>query len=453
MIKRYFGTKSFYYQIICIAIPIMGQQFISAFVSLIDNVMIGSMGEVTMTAVTIANRYFLIMNSILFGICGGAGIYIAQYYGAKKVKQCQKVFNLNMLFSLGGALVFTVVLIFIPEFMVGLFSKTPTIMKSSLEYLDYTKFTYIPFAISFTCMMALRTVGINTIQLKIGSIAVISNTFLNYCLIFGNLGFPEMGIQGAAIATLFSRLLEMSIYLVILIRQQHFFRIDIKELLKIDISLVIKIFRKSLFLILNELLFSVGLAIVFKAYIRCDEYLVASISIVDTVTNIMYIAFSGLSSAVAITIGNRLGANMFDEAKNNAYKLLGFTLIISLIVSGCCFLIAPYVPNLYNIDVEIKEVAIVLIRIKAVVINAYAFNVCVFFILRAGGDVLSTVIMDAGFLWGINIVVVTILSVYTNLPLVYLYMIIEGLDIVKTVIAIFFFKKERWVKNITVMEG
>lgn len=451
MLKKYFGTKQFYKEVSTIALPIMGQQFITTFVNLIDNVMIGSVGNIALTSVTVANRFFLIMNSILFGLCGAAGIYIAQYYGAKKKNKCQEVFNINMVFSLGAALLFMLILFIVPKFAIQLFSRTPIIVEEAVAYLRFAKFTYIPFAISFTCMMALRAVGINKIQLKVGTVAVCTNTLLNYCLIFGHFGFPQLGIQGAAIATLVARMIEMIIYLIVLIRNRHFFKFDWNGMLHINTGLLVNIVHKAIPLTLNEILFSVGQAMIFKSYIRCDEYLVASISVVDTVSNIMFIAFGGLSSAVSIMIGNKLGADLLDEAKSNARKLLCFSLMVSLVVGTCCFMVAPLVPNLYNVDTAIKEAIVVLIRVKSVMINIYAFNVCIFFILRAGGDALSTMIMDSGFLWLVNVLVSTILSIFMDLPLVTLYMIVESLDLIKLIIAIYFFKKERWVKNIVVV--
>lgn len=451
MLKKYFGTKQFYKEVTTIALPIMGQQFITTFVNLIDNVMIGSVGNIALTSVTVANRFFLIMNSILFGLCGAAGIYIAQFYGAKKKDKCQEVFNINMVFSLGAAIFFSLLLFVVPKFAIQLFSQTPVIVEKAVAYLKIAKFTYVPFGISFTCMMALRAVGINKIQLKVGTVAVLTNTLLNYCLIFGHFGLPKMGIQGAAIATLIARLVEMTIYLMVLIKKRHFFKFDLNGLLHINTDLLVNIVHKAIPLTLNEILFSVGQAMVFKSYIRCDEYLVASISVVDTVSNIMFIAFGGLSSAVSIMIGNKLGADQLDEAKDNARKLLCFSLMVSLVVGTCCFLAAPFVPNLYNVDVSIKETIVALLRIKSIIINVYAFNVCIFFILRAGGDALSTMIMDSGFLWLVNVLVSTLLSMFTELPLVTLYMIVESLDFIKLIIAIYFLKKERWVKNIVVV--
>ena len=440
MLKKYFGTKQFYRTVISIAFPIMAQQFITTFVNLIDNVMIGSIGNIALTSVTVANLFFLIMNSILFGLCGAAGIYIAQFFGAKQKKNCQEVFNINMAFAVGAGLLFTLIIFIFPQYAIELFSKTPIIVDEAIKYLHLAKYTYIPFAVSFTCMMALRAVGINKIQLKVGIVAVITNTALNYCLIFGNFGFFKMGIQGAAIATIIARLVEMASF-------------DLKGIIRINVNLLTSIVRKAIPLTINEILFSLGQALIFMSYMRCDEYLVASISVVDTVANIMFIVFGGLSSAVSIMIGNKLGANKLDEARDNARKLLCFALMVSLMIGMICFLLAPLIPNLYNVDIPIKEAIVRLVRIKSIMINIYAFNVCIFFILRAGGDVVSTMIMDSGFLWAAGVLVSTLLSSFTTISLISLYIVVESLDLIKLIIATYFFKKERWVKNIAVVGG
>lgn len=453
MFKKYLGTKEFYKSVSSIALPIMAQQFITTFVNLIDNVMIGSIGNIALTSVTVANRFFLIVNSLLFGLCGAAGIYIAQYFGAKEKRKCQEVFNINMFFSIGAAVLFTFVIFVFPQFAVELFSKTPIIVEEAIKYLQFAKYTYIPFAISFTCMMALRAVGINKIQLKVGTVAVLTNTLLNYCLIFGHFGFPEMGIQGAAIATVTARVVEMTIYLVVLYSNRHFFSFDLKGMIRINLGLLTNIIRKAIPLTANEILFSIGQSLIFMSYMRCDEYLVASISVVDTVANIMFIVFGGLSSAISIMIGNKLGANQLDEAKENARKLLCFGLMVSLVIGSIFFMLAPLIPNMYNVDVPIKEAIVTLVRIKSIMINIYAFNVCIFFILRAGGDVVSTMVMDSGFLWVAGVLVSTVLSSFTTISLITLYIIVESLDLIKLMIAAYFFKKERWVKNIAVAGG
>lgn len=449
-LKKLFGTKQFYRNVMIIALPIMAQQFVTSFVNLIDNIMIGSVGSVALTSVTVANKFYLIYNSTLFGLCGAAGIFIAQYFGAKDHRKCQEVFDANLLFSLLSGLLFTFLVFIIPTQILNLFSKTPTIVESGLAYLEFIKYSYLPYAVSMTCMMAMRAVGINKIQLKVGILTVATNTILNYILIFGHLGFPKLGVQGAAIATLIARIVEMFIYFSLLLRKKHYFEFDFKGMFHLNIDLVRRMMVKALPLTLNEIMFSLGNAMVFKSYIRTDEFLVAAISVVDTVLNIAFIVFSGLSSAVAILIGNKLGANQLDEAKDNSIKLIAFGTMIGIVTGLIMIVCSGFIPKMYNLEPEINRTITIMLCIKAVMIPIYVTNVCIFFVLRAGGDATSTLIMDSGFLWGANVLVSTLLSIFTPIPLILLYAIVESLDTIKMFLAIYLYRKGHWIRNMTI---
>jgi len=448
-LKKFFGTKQFYKEAIMIALPIMLSQFVSSFVNLIDNVMIGSVGATALTSVTVANKYYMIFNSTMFGFCGAAGIFIAQFYGAKNNKRCQDVFNINVIFCLLAASIFTFFAAVCPQFILGLFTKTPEIMTLGLDYLDVIKYSYIPTSLSFTLMMALRAVGINNIQLKIGLCTVATNTCLNYCLIYGKFGFPVLGVRGAAIATLTARIVEVVIYSLVLLRKKHFFSFDRYGLCHLDFKLLRKMIGRAIPLTANEILFSVALALIFKSYMRVDEYLVASITVVDTVVNIAFIIFGGLSSAVSIMIGKRLGANQLQEAKDNALKLVVFGALVGASIGVVMLIVSPYIPLIYNLDEPINHAITSLLRIKGILVPVYVVNVCGFFIMRAGGDAKSTLIMDSGFLWVVNVTTAILLSSFTNISLVALYTIIEGLDFVKMFLCIYFLKKGKWVRNLT----
>lgn len=448
--KKLIGSKQFYLMTISIALPIMAQQFVTSFVNLIDNIMIGSVGSLALTSVTVANKIYLIFNSTMFGICGAAGIFIAQYYGAKDKERCQRILNINIVAGILIAILFMLALILFPRQLVGFFSSNPDIVQESLRYIQFAVLTYLPFSISFSIMMALRAVGINKIQLLIGVITVGVNTSLNYILIFGHFGFPVLGVQGAAIATAIARVLEMCIYITILIKEKHFFVLSVKDLFHLDFSLLRSMLKKAIPLTANEIFFSLGLAMIFLSYMRCSETLVAAISVVDTVMQIAFIVFSGLSSAVAILIGNRLGANEIEEAKDNANKLIFFGILVGICIGMIFVFVAPFIAEFYNVDQVIKETIVTLIRIKSCLLPVYVYNVCVFFTLRAGGDALSTLLMDSGFLWIGGVLISTLLSMFTTIPLVILFFIVEACDILKLFVATFFYKKGKWAKNMTV---
>lgn len=448
--KKYFGNKAFYIITLSIALPIMAQQFVTSFVNLIDNIMIGSVGSLALTSVTVANRIYLIFNSTMFGICGAAGIFIAQYYGAHNKEKCQNILNINIVFGFLMASIFVLALLLIPRQLLEIFTSNSKVIQESLRYLQFALLTYIPFALSFSVMMAFRAVGINKIQLIVGTITVAINTTLNYILIFGHFGFPQLGVQGAAIATAIARIIEMIIYLSLLMRHQYLFTFHFKELFQLDIPLIKTMIKKAIPLTMNEVFYSLGLSMIFISYMRCDETLISAISVVDTVMQIAFIIFGGLSSAVSILIGKRLGANEIEEAKLNANKLIAFGVMVSILI-GCIFIsIAPLIASFYNVEEVIKNTIVTLLRIRSGLLPIYVYNVCIFFTLRAGGDTFSTMIMDSGFLWCAGVLVSTILSVYFTIPLVMLYTIVESFDIVKLFVATYFYRKGKWAKNITV---
>jgi len=257
-----------------------------------------------------------------------------------------------------------------------------------------------------------------------------------------------MGVGGAALATLIARLLEMSIYILLLIGKNYFYRLDLKGLVKLDFSLFKSMLSKAVPLTANEVLFQIGTSLVFKSYMRIDEILVAAITIVDTVMNIAFIIFSGLSAAIAIFIGGKLGSGKLDEARSDAKKIIVFGIMIGVFVACIMFIIAPYIHNLYDLSAEAQAALKTMIRIKSCLIPVYVVTVCTFFVLRAGGDAVSTLIMDSGFLYTCPVLISTILSVFTPINLVPLYVATESLEILKMFFAIMLFKRGKWVKNL-----
>ncbi len=448
-LSKLIGSKQFYITAITIALPIMAQSFVTSFVNLIDNVMISSQGATALTAVTVANKYYMILNAALMGIGGSGSIFISQFFGADNKKNCQKIFNMVLSFALIIGAIFMFAISFFSHEILSLFTQTDSIISSATQYINYIKFSYIPFALSFVIMTSLRAVGINNIQLKVGITTVLTNTLLNYTLIYGNFGLPAMGVEGAAIATLIARVLEMAVYFIILVRSRHFFKLEITSIFKYDFALFKTLTVKALPLITNEVFYSIGYTVIFASYMKINETLIAGISAADTVINIAYIIFGGLSSAVAILIGKKLGAGEIKEAKENATKLTAFGAMVGIGMGLILFLIAPLIPNIFNLGEEVNQTIVEIIRIKSVLIWVFVINVCVFFTLRAGGDMLSTLILDCGVLWGMTVVAALLLSNFTTLPLTTVYFIVEAIEIIKLILAIYFFRRGRWAKNLT----
>lgn len=452
-LSRYIGDKQFYKTTIAIILPIVAQQLITTSVNLVDNVMIGKLGSDALTAVTVANKIYFLYSSVLFGFCGAASILIAQYYGSNNKHKCQKIMDLNLIIPVLCAILFIIAMMVAPRYFMGFFSTETVVLDLAEQYAKYAIWTYIPYGIIFASMSALRSIGVTKVQMYIGILSVAINTSLNYVLIFGHYGFPALGVEGAAIATLVARIVEMVIYFYLLASKKYLFTVSLKDMFKIDIKLLNQMFKSAIPLTVNEIMFSLGMSLIFISYVRCDESLIAAVSVVDTVKQIMFILFGGLSAAISILIGNRLGANEIEEAKSNADKLLVFGVFVSIIVGMIFIVIAPFIASLYNVEEIIKDMIIILIRIKSCALPFYVFNICIYFILRAGGDTISTMIMDSGALWLGSVLVSTVLSVFFDIPFVLLYIIVEFCDVLKLFVAVYFYKLGKWAKNMTIESG
>lgn len=445
--RKYFGDRQFYLAFLAIALPTMAQQFITSFVSLIDNIMIGGLGEVALTAVTTANKFYVLNFALTFGLAGGASIFISQFFGAHKHKEVQETFDIAFVAGVVVGLFFTLALAVFPRELLSVFTSNPVIIDSALDYLRFAKFTFLPFGLSMAISMSLRSVKIVKLSLKIGTVAVLTNTLFNYLLIFGNFGFPQLGTAGAGLATLIARIVEFGLYLYCLNYRDNYLKVTIGGLFHLNGAIIKRMIYKVIPLTLNEIIYSLGTTIIFMAYLRTDEILVAGISVIDTVGSLLFVLFAGISSAVMVLIGNELGANELEKAKENSLKLVTFSVLIAGAIGLIIFLVAPYIHLLYNLTPETNHLIEVCLKFKSVWVIANGISVCVFFILRSGGDTRNTFLLDSGFMV-IAIIVATSLS-FTAIELVRLFMIVEGIEFIKAIGGLYFYNKGNWIKNLT----
>jgi putative MATE family efflux protein len=338
--NRYIGDRAFYREVAVVALPIVLQQLIATAMGFIDSVMVGQIGAQAMASVSVSNKYFMIMQAMLFGVTGGLCIFISQYYGADDHEKGQGLFVINALGSLSLAGLFLILISAAPRAMLSVFVNDPATIDYGLSYLNYIRFSYLPFAVSLASMSALRAIGQTRKPLLISSSAILLNTGLNYLLIFGNFGFPAMGIGGAGLATLISRLVEMFLYLLLLSGNKQYFNLKIEPIRRL-----LQVTRKTLSLTGNELLWSAGTVLIFKTYCLVNEANIASLAIVETTSNLIFVLFGGFAAAIAVMVGTRLGASRFEEARQNSRRLLALGLVVGLFSFVLIFLISGQISS------------------------------------------------------------------------------------------------------------
>jgi putative MATE family efflux protein len=448
--RSFIGDKNFYKKLMAISMPIVLQQLLTSSLQLIDNLMVGSLGELAIGSVSVVNQLYFVIILITFGALAGAGIFTSQYFGSKNFVMLKQTFRFKLIVAL--LLVFLSILVFsvFGETLMRFFTENDITISGGLDYLKIVKWSMLPWAFSVAISTTFREIGITKPLLKVTLVAIITNTLLNYLLIFGNFGFPELGIEGAAYGTLISRFVEFILMLVLLIKKGKIFNTSLKDIFKID-SLVLKaIIIMAIPLLLNEFFWSMGQTMFLQSYSTRGDFALAAMNITNAISQLVFVTFGGIATGIAVMVGNTLGDNRIAEAKDNAKKVIAFAVAFAVLTGTVLFVLSFFILELYDVEIETKIIAARNIRINAIFIPVFSFNVSIYFTLRSGGDTKSTMIMDSGYMWLVQVPVVFILARVTNLNVVMLFLIVQLLELPKSMIAMSRYRKEHWLKNLAI---
>ncbi len=457
-LNKFIGDKKFYGRVLKVAVPIMIQNGISNFVSLLDNIMIGQVGTEKMSGVAIVNQLMFVLYLGLFGALAGPGIYGAQFFGSGNHEGVRHSFRYKLYISLSLVSIGILVFLTCGESLMTLYlseevetaQSADMVLKYGHDYLLVMLIGLIPFAIEEVYASTLRECGETRVPMVAGLIAVAVNLCLNYVLIFGKFGFPELGVTGAAIATVISRFVQAIVVIVWTHRHtiKMKFAVGLYKSLKIPGELVGKITVKGLPLMMNELLWSAGMAVLNQCYSRRGLDAVAGLNIASTFNNLFNVVFIAMGSAVAILVGQLLGAGELEEARDTDTKLITFSVGSSFLLGIVLFLLAGIFPELYNSEDSVKELACGFIRISAVCMPLYAFMHASYFTLRTGGKTFVTFLFDSVFLWGISIPTAFIISRFTGMEVLMMFFCIQMIDLIKCIIGFILVKKGIWLQNL-----
>lgn len=457
MFKKLIGTKAFYKRVFALMLPIMLQNAITNFVNMLDNVMVGQVGQVEMTGVAVANQLIFVFNLAIFGAISGAGIFTAQFFGKKDDEGIRHTFRFKMIVGLLLTVIGILVLIFFGKNLVGLYLKGEGdarlilgSLKSAYKYILIMVIGLIPYTIVQCFSSTLRETDKPVPPMIAGIVAVLVNLILNYVLIFGNFGAPALGVKGAAIATVISRFVELAVILIYtcVAKAKNPFIIGAFSSLYIPKSLIKQIAIKGLPLMANETFWAMGMATVNQAYSVIGYDVVSANNITSTFWQVFSVAFLSIGGAIGIVLGQDLGAGKLNEAKHTAYKLIALSTFIATIVGIIFMICAEFIPNFYNVDDNVKHLATRLMQIAAIAMPIDAFSHGTYFTLRSGGKTFITFLFDCGYVWLINVPIAICLSSFTSLSILIIYAIINFAAISKCFIGFFLVRKGIWIKNI-----
>ena len=458
MYKRIVEDKAFLRRVMAVTIPIMIQNAITNFVSMLDNIMVGQVGQVPMSGVSIANQLIFIFNLCIFGATAGAGIFTAQFYGCQNHEGIRHTFRFKILSSVLLSAAGAVIFLQWSDPLINLYltgEGDPAMAAEALaygkEYLMVMLFGLLPFALSTSYASTLREAGETKIPMIGGIVAVFVNLILNYVLIFGHFGAPAMGVRGAAWATVISRFAELGFIAVWTHThgKLHPFIRGAYRSIYIPGNLLLRIILKGSPLLVNEFLWSTGTATLNQCYSTCGLDVVPAINIASTMFNLGSVAFVSMGNAVAIIMGQMLGSNEPESrVRDSNQKLIAISTASGVLFGGLMMIASGMFPMLYKATDSVRHLSTWLICISGVMLPFHAIAHSCYFTLRSGGKTLVTFLFDCGFMWGVSVLLAFTLSRFTGISIIPLYAICNGMDIIKSFLGLAMVRKGTWIQNL-----
>lgn len=415
--------RVFFKNLLILAIPIILQNLIGASLNLLDNLMIGSLGENAIASTGIANQYYMLYYNTTNGIVMGAGIFMAQYWGKKDVKSIYKFMGISLLFSLITAILFALGGVFFSENIMGIFTKEMIVSDLGKNYLAAVAPSYIFTSISLSYAMALRSAGYTKIPMYASLIGLIFNGVLNYIFIFGKFGIPALGVTGAALGTTVARFMEMGFILhTIYIRDKNIIAGKINEMFVFSKDLVNKFIKTATPVVFNDVMWIAGITVYFIAYSKLGTNATATMQISNTINNAFNIFAIGIAIASSIVIGNKIGAGKEKEAKEVAIKINIFGVFLGIIIGAIFFIVSPFIPLMFKITPETKANVITVLKIMSILVPVRFFGIVqIIGVLRGGGDVVYAILVELIAVWGIGVPLSFIGAVYLDYPITIVY--------------------------------
>ena len=457
-LKSYIGDKAFYKKTLALVLPMIIQNAVTNLVNMLDNFMVGRLGDEAVSSVAIDNQFIFVFNLAVFGAVSAAGIFTAQFNGRGDMDGVRNTMRMKMIICLLVGVVGIGIFSYFGDSLINSFihdsedlkGNPQLVFKLGQDYLKYTIIGLIPFAISQVYASTLRETGETVVPMVASWVSVATNFVFNLLLIFGLFGFPELGVAGAAIATTISRFVEV----IILVLWTHLnkkkcpFIVDIFRNFSIPLPLVKQIAMKGAPILLTELFWSLSVTMRNQCYSERSEFVVTGISIAFTLQNLLSVAYFALSSGIAIIVGNLLGEGKLEEAKETDKKLLAFATFVGGVMTLVQICLAPLFPYLYDVSQEARDMSTFIMICYALSMPAAALATSTYYTIRSGGRVFITMLFDSVYAWVIVMPVVYALTYMTNLPFEYILPIMLVVENLKLIPGLVLVNKGIWVRQL-----
>ena len=441
--------RSFYRSLILLAVPISLQNLVTFAVNFADNVMIGSLGDDAISGVYVGGQLQSVVQMFVGGIEGAILILAAQYWGRKDRDSIRKVVSIGVKFALGVGLFTTLVAVLFPQWVIRIFTTEPGVIREGAAYVQIVGFTYLFFSVSQVMIAAMRSVETARIGLYISCMALVVNVCLNYVFIFGHLGFPAMGVRGAAVATLISRIMEMCVSIGYVFFVDKKLRFGWRDLLHADGQLLRDFVRYGLPIIGGQVVWAVNSLANTKILGYYSAGVIAAASITGMLHNLVYVWMNGMSSAVGIITGKTVGAGQYEKMKEYSKTVQMIFLFVGLISGAAVFLFRDGFISLYNASPEAQEYSRQFINVISVTIIGTCYQAaCLFGLVKSGGDISFVFKNDTIFVF-LVVIPSSLIAMWLGAPPWVVFACLKCDQILKCFVAIVKINRYNWMKNLT----
>ncbi|MBI3160934.1 MAG: MATE family efflux transporter [Chloroflexi bacterium] len=432
-----------------IALPIMLQQLTFAALNMLGVMFVGQKGETSVAAVALAGQIAFMVNLVHFGVISGAAMFTAQFWGKQDIPNLRRVLGLCLMFALLTSAIFFSIGQFAPEWFLRIYSKDAEVIRLGADYVRVFSWTFIFMGISASYIFVMRSTGNVKMPTVVGVSILLLNTVLSYGLIFGRLGLPELGIQGAAIAAVIARALECGVILIL----TYWFKLpvaaSIRELTDFDLVFAGRVIKPMLPVILNELFWSLGITTYSAIYGRMGTDAIAAINIVGSIEQMAFVIFIGIANATSVLVGNRIGAGREDEAFEYAGHSLWLGITGGILMGLMLQLVKTPVLSLFNVSADVIQNAGHVINIVSIFLWVRVNNMTIVVgILRAGGDTKFSMILDGFIIWIVGVPLAALGAYVFHLPVYFVYLCAMGEETTKWILGIWRYRSRKWINNL-----
>jgi len=445
----FFNDKEYYRRLVRLGLPIALQQFITSSLNMVGVIMIGQLGAAPVAGVGLANQIFFLLNLLIFGITSGSAMFTAQLWGKGDVTNIRKVLGLGLTLSLSAGIAFLIIAEFLPAGVLSIYSKDPLVISLGSDYLRIMGFSFVLYAITMSYSSVLRSTGDVQTPLFVTITALSLNTLLSYVFIFGKLGFPVMGVKGAANALLLARLVECAVLLWLTYRRGSPAAGRLKELFSYDLAFARKVLKPALPVVANEVLWSTGTSAYSVAYARIGTDAIAAMNIAASIDNMAFVLIFGFGHACAIMVGNRIGEGDEPQAFRYALRTLFLGMLAAVLVGAIILASANTLLTLYNVPPEVIDYAHHVLVIIGLLLWLRATNMILFIgVFRSGGDTRFAFILDGVIIWVVGVPLAFIGAFVFHLPVYWVYLLAMSEEITKWSLGMYRFFSRKWIHNL-----